>query len=265
MYHIVASDLDGTLLSPDHTFSRYTRDTLQMLAAHHIHFVFATGRHHIDVAQMRDNLALNAWMITSNGARVHDTNGKLVFHRDLPADIARELPLMVRQQPHIITNIYRNDEWLMDRHQPEELRFFQEARFDYEVFDPEQFDTLGISKIFFICPNHDTLFQLEQQINSRWGQRINASFSTISCLEVMAGNVSKGHALNYVAQTLGYGLNNCIAFGDGMNDQQMLTMAGKGCVMANAHQRLKDLLPDLEVIGSNTDDAVAHYLRRLYN
>ena len=49
-----------------------------------------------------------------------------------------------------------------------------------------------------------------------------------------------------------------------MNDKEMLQMAGKGCIMQNAHQLLKDLLPDMEVIGSNVDDAVAHYLRKLY-
>ncbi|MEA5989378.1 HAD hydrolase family protein, partial [Salmonella enterica subsp. enterica serovar Virginia] len=42
-------------------------------------------------------------------------------------------------------------------------------------------------------------------------------------------------------------------FGDGMNDAEMLTMAGKGCIMGNAHQRLKDLYPELEVIGINAD------------
>jgi hypothetical protein len=49
-----------------------------------------------------------------------------------------------------------------------------------------------------------------------------------------------------------------------MNDAEMLSMAGKGCIMQNAHQRLKDLHPELEVIGSNADDAVPHYLRKLY-
>ncbi|MCL0244218.1 HAD-IIB family hydrolase, partial [Escherichia coli] len=90
------------------------------------------------------------------------------------------------------------------------------------------------------------------------------SFSTLTCLEVMAGGVSKGHALEAVAKMLGYTLSDCIAFGDGMNDAEMLSMAGKGCIMANAHQRLKDLHPELEVIGSNADDAVPHYLRKLY-
>ncbi len=80
----------------------------------------------------------------------------------------------------------------------------------------------------------------------------------------MAGGVSKGHALEAVAKQLGHSLKACIAFGDGMNDVEMLSMAGKGCIMRNAHQRLKDRLPDLEVIGSNADDAVPHTLRTLF-
>jgi hydroxymethylpyrimidine pyrophosphatase-like HAD family hydrolase len=80
----------------------------------------------------------------------------------------------------------------------------------------------------------------------------------------MAGGVSKGHALEAVSHALGYSLKNCIAFGDGMNDAEMLSMAGKGCIMANAHQRLKQLHPELEVIGTNADNAVPKYLRKLY-
>ncbi|GAL16219.1 hypothetical protein JCM19233_7242 [Vibrio astriarenae] len=43
--------------------------------------------------------------------------------------------------------------------------------------------------------------------------------------------MSKGEALKAVAESLGKSLQDCIAFGDGMNDVEMLTMAGKGLVM----------------------------------
>ncbi len=147
-YPVVASDLDGTLLSPNHDLTSYTKDTLkQLVETQDIHFVFATGRHHVDVAQIRDGLGIDAYMITSNGARIHNTQGE---------------------------------------------------------------------------------------------------------------------ALKQVAGLHGYATNDCIAFGDGMNDKEMLTMAGKGCIMQNAHQLLKDALPTMEVIGSNSDDAVARYLRNKY-
>ncbi|MCW2479087.1 sugar/pyridoxal phosphate phosphatase YigL [Candidatus Symbiopectobacterium sp. NZEC135] len=264
MYHVVASDLDGTLLSPDHTLSPFAKETLKLLTAQGIHFVFATGRHHLDVAQIRDGLGISAFMITSNGARVHNTQGELIFSHNLDQDIAHDLYGMVYSNPEMLTHVYRGDEWFMSRSRPEEERFFQESVFKYKLFEPGLLGTDGVSKVFFTCDSHEKLLPLEEAINARWGDRVNVSFSTLSCLEVMAGGVSKGHALEQVAKLMGHTLTSCIAFGDGMNDFEMLSMAGKGYIMRNAHQRLKDLLPQLEVIGSNADDAVAHALRRLF-
>lgn len=264
MYQVVASDLDGTLLSPDHTLSPYAKETLKLLTARGINFVFATGRHHVDVGQIRDNLEIKSYMITSNGARVHDLDGNLIFAHNLDRDIASDLFGVVNDNPDIITNVYRDDEWFMNRHRPEEMRFFKEAVFQYALYEPGLLEPEGVSKVFFTCDSHEQLLPLEQAINARWGDRVNVSFSTLTCLEVMAGGVSKGHALEAVAKKLGYSLKDCIAFGDGMNDAEMLSMAGKGCIMGSAHQRLKDLHPELEVIGTNADDAVPHYLRKLY-
>jgi hypothetical protein len=264
MYHVVASDLDGTLLSPDHLLTPYAKETLKLLTAEGVHFVFATGRHHIDVGQIRDNLEIKAYMITSNGARVHDTDGNLVFSHDLDQDIAQDLFGVVHTNKDIVTNVYRGDQWFMNRHRPEEMKYFKEAVFNYTLFEPGLLEADGVSKVFFTCDSHEALLPLEQALIARWGDRVNVSFSTLTCLEVMAGGVSKGHALEAVSKAMGYSLKECIAFGDGMNDQEMLSMAGKGCIMENAHQRLKDLLPELEVIGTNADDAVPHYLRKMF-
>lgn len=265
MYRIVASDLDGTLLSPDHTLSPYARETLQLLTRKGIHFVFATGRHYIDVAQMRDSLGIDAYMITSNGARVHNTAGELVFSHNLDEDIALELFAMQHANPDIYTNVYRDEEWFLNRHRPEEMDFFRESDFNYQIYEPGQLSTDGISKVFFTCAIPELLVPLELALIARWGDRVNVSFSLPTCLEVMAGGVSKGHALDAVSKSLGFSLKECIAFGDGMNDKEMLSMAGKGCIMSNSHQRLKDILPELEVIGSNADQAVPNFLRKLYN
>lgn len=111
MYQVVASDLDGTLLSPDHYLTPYAKETLQLLTARGIDFVFATGRHYIDVGQIRDNLGIRSYMITSNGARVHDGEGKQIFAHNLDRDIAADLFEMMRNDPKVVTNVYREDEW----------------------------------------------------------------------------------------------------------------------------------------------------------
>lgn len=264
MYHVVASDLDGTLLSPDHTLTPYVKETLKLLTQKGIHFVFATGRHHIDVGQIRDNLEISAYMITSNGARVHNTEGELIFSHNLDADIARDLYMIVHNNPKILTNVYLNDDWYMNRDRPEQADFFRESVFKYQLFEPALLETDGVCKVYFTCDDHELLLPLEEAINARWGDRVNVSFSFPTCLEVMAGGVSKGHALEQVSKLIGYSLKECIAFGDGMNDLEMLSMSGKGCIMRDAHQRLKDKLPELDVIGSNIDDAVPHYLRKMF-
>ena len=58
----------------------------------------------------------------------------------------------------------------------------------------------------------------------------------------------------------GYQLKGCIAFGDGMNDLEMLSMAGKGLVMGTAHHKVKLALLNIEVIGNCDAEAVAHYI-----
>ena len=149
MYQVVASDLDGTLLSPDHTLSPYAKETLKLLTARGVNFVFATGRHHVDVGQIRDNLEIKSYMITSNGARVHDLDGNLIFAHNLDRDIASDLFGVVNDNPDIITNVYRDDEWFMNRHRPEEMRFFKEAVFKYALYEPGLLEPEGVSKVFF--------------------------------------------------------------------------------------------------------------------
>jgi Predicted hydrolases of the HAD superfamily len=43
MFRVVASDLDGTLLTPEHCLSPYTKQVLQALRKKDIHFVLQQG------------------------------------------------------------------------------------------------------------------------------------------------------------------------------------------------------------------------------
>ncbi|WP_392553055.1 Cof-type HAD-IIB family hydrolase [Orbus wheelerorum] len=267
MFRVVASDLDGTLLNPQHCLSDYTKKILQALRREKINFVFATGRHHIDVAQMRENMEIDAFMITSNGARVHDSNGNLIYSKSLEPSIAYEVAQVAMDNPLVYTHIYRGDDWLINKEDEYSLSFFNETNFKYRLFDPIDFATSDIAKIYFTISDmsqHLHLVELKNQLKAKYGSKISITFSTLNCLEVMGSEVSKGYALNAVVNKLGFTLQDSIAFGDGMNDFEMLSMVGKGCIMQNASDELKNSLPDLEIIGSNADEAVPHYLSKLF-
>ncbi|WP_392561705.1 Cof-type HAD-IIB family hydrolase [Orbus sturtevantii] len=267
MFHVVASDLDGTLLNPQHSLSDYTKKILQALRRENINFVFATGRHHIDVAQMRENMEIDAFMITSNGARVHDSKGNLIYSKSLEQDVAYEVAQVAMDDPLVYTHIYRGDDWLINKEDRYSLSFFNETNFKYRLFDPIDFATSDIAKIYFTISDithYSHLVELKHSLKAKYGSQINVAFSTLNCLEVMGSEVSKGYALKAVVNKLGFTLQDSIAFGDGMNDFEMLSMVGKGCIMQNASDELKNSLPSLEIIGSNADEAVPHYLNKLF-
>ena len=262
-FHIVASDLDGTLLAPNHQLSTFSKQTLKTLHEKGLTFIFATGRHHVDVAGIREIAGIPAYMITSNGARVHDQNDQLMYSKNVPEELVQSVIDVIRQDPEIFIHMYQNDDWLLDRDDEMLAKFHSESGFAYKRFAAESAPTDGIAKIFFTHPeqDHDHLVTFENKLREAFGEQLNIAFSTPWCLEVMAAEVSKGHALEAVAQSLNLTLENCIAFGDGMNDAEMLAMAGKGLVMGTSHHKVKEALPNNEVIGSNADDAVAHYLQ----
>ncbi len=262
-FSIVASDLDGTLLAPDHKISAHTKQTLKELHTKGFTFIFATGRHHIDVTEIRGLIGIPAYMITANGARVHTPENQLMLSTNLPADVVQPIIDLVKDDESLFIHVYLDDQWLLNRNDPELDQYHLESGFTYSVFDPDNAPNQGAAKIFIthVDKNHEYLAEYEKQLQQQFGEQVNIAFSTPFCLEVMGPEVSKGHALKLVAESLGKNLDNCITFGDGMNDYEMLTMAGKGLVMETAHDRLLAALPDrVEKIGSNADDAVANYL-----
>lgn len=261
---IVASDLDGTLLAPNHQLSDFTKLTLKKLHDQGYTFIFATGRHHVDVAGIREIAGIPAYMITSNGARVHDQNDQLMYSQNVPQDLVQPVIDVVRQDLNIFIHMYQNEDWLLDREDEMLAKFHSESGFSYKRFEADNAPSEGIAKVFFTHPeqDHEYLVTFEQKLRDTFGDKLNIAFSTPWCLEVMAAEVSKGHALDAVAKSLNLTLDNCIAFGDGMNDAEMLAMAGKGLIMGTSHEKVMKALPDNEVIGSNADDAVAHYLEK---
>lgn len=68
----------------------------------------------------------------------------------------------------------------------------------------------------------------------------------------MALGVNKGAAISSILEQHDIPLSAAIAFGDGMNDYEMLSMVGHGVVMGNAHDRLEMALPIYRGLASMT-------------
>jgi len=156
-------------------------------------------------------------------------------------------------------NIYKRDGWYVGREMPESLEYHKESGFVYTVTDLSAMDMAGIHKFCFIG-GHEDLLGLERELLERYPDQASVVFSREDCLEVMAANVNKGNSAQKALATFGLDIDDAIAFGDGMNDFEMLSMAAKGFVMSNATERLRNALPDHPVTGHCDDDGVARQL-----
>lgn len=264
-FRAVVSDMDGTLLNANHVVGDFTISTLEKLAQKGGDIVLATGRGYIDVASVLNKMQLQqAAMITSNGAQVHDLQGNLLYSNYLPEDIALDIMHMEFDSSKVFLNSYQHNDWFINIDVPQMRKYHQDSGFMYKVVNFKQHYGSDTEKVFFIARDPKDLVDIERQLCERFGNFTSITYSTPQCLEVMNKNVSKATALAHLVEERDYDLSACIAFGDGMNDVEMLAEVGKGCIMGNADPRLKQALPHLEHIGFNKDEAVASYIRALF-
>ncbi|MGA7782515.1 MAG: Cof-type HAD-IIB family hydrolase [Paraburkholderia sp.] len=265
MYKVIATDLDGTLLNGDHQVDPFTVATVRRLEAQGLHFIIATGRHHRDAAGIRNLLGIRPYLITSNGARIHAPDDTRIFADNLPPAAVQRLvrPEIVGAHGRVIVNLFADREWLIDRDAPELLRLHEDSGFSYEVTDLQRHDGVGIAKTLYIGEPSD-LAQVAANLQREFGDALYVTYSLPDCLEVMTSNVSKGRALKFVLARLGVDASRCVAFGDNMNDIDLLETAGHPFMMQNANPDLITRLPDVPRIGNNFEGGVARHLRKLF-
>ncbi|WP_294093532.1 Cof-type HAD-IIB family hydrolase [uncultured Cetobacterium sp.] len=262
-YKAIICDLDGTLLNEHHTISEETQETIKEIVNSGVKFIIATGRHHNDAMTFKDMLGLDSFLITSNGAKVHDYSNNEIISHNIPAELAKDL-LNYNYNEELHKNIYLDEEWFVERPLEEALLFHKESGFHHIVTPFENLVGKDITKFFFISQNEEAIASLEKNLRAEFTEGFNITLSLGSCLEIMKDGVSKASAIEEVLKREGICIKDTIAFGDGLNDLEMLSSVGRGFIMGNGSPRLKALLPENEVIKTNSENGVAQKLRELF-
>lgn len=105
-------------------------------------------------------------------------------------------------------------------------------------------------------PSH--IDEIDEEILEICGGTFGAIRSTPFYLEITAKGVNKSSALDHICEGLNIAKDNVIAFGDQLNDMEMVRDAGIGVAMGNAHTDLKQVA-DI-VTEDNNNDGIAKVL-----
>ena len=255
---VIISDLDGTLLNPNHTISDYTKNIFKELHEQGYLIIVATGRHHLDAMSIVKNLGFPIYLVTSNGARIHAPNKELIYSKDIKSEQIKAI-LDLDIDPDISSIIFKEDFWYTSKTSEKLNAFQKDMTYPPKLIDYKTLDDFSGIKLFFNHDNHDKLVALHNTIQENNTDLISA-FSLPTCLEFMDKDVDKSNAIAKILEIEGFTFEQTISFGDGFNDEKMLQSAKIGLIMDNAVDSLKNKLPHLKVISSNANDGVAHYL-----
>ncbi|WP_449409157.1 HAD family hydrolase [Microbacterium maritypicum] len=95
---LIATDLDGTLLTSEVEVSGRTRAALDAARARGVHVVPVTARQPIGLRAIAGGAGFDGWALCSNGAfATHLTDGRMVFAEELPSDTIRTLAAALRE------------------------------------------------------------------------------------------------------------------------------------------------------------------------
>ncbi|MBF4693030.1 Cof-type HAD-IIB family hydrolase [Fusibacter ferrireducens] len=260
----VISDLDGTLLNQYHTLSELSKETIKALKTHDVQFLIATGRHHCDAKNIRERLDVDAFIIAANGATVLNPAGEIIHQAVMNPEVVAQL-LSMEIEAGVFKNIYQEDRWMVETIDRVFEDYHQEGDFVYTLCKFEEQLSKPINKVFFTSRDHSLLIPIEKQVLERYGEHVDVAFSVPECLEVMPKGTNKGQALIETLKHLGITLDESVAFGDGMNDFEMLSVVGTGYLMANANEQLKKRLPNNPQVGHHSEDAVAKKIIELFS
>ena len=279
LIRIVALDLDGTLLDSEKRLSEVNRAALARAAEKGVLIVPTTGRFFGMMPPAVRDLPFVRYAITINGAQVYDRETDTAIVKDeIPLDMALGI-MEVLDRYDVIYDCYRrNWGWMTAALQDKAadyatnehyLRMVREFRKPVPELKRHLRETAAdgdVQKIMLFAPNSQVLGRASKvldPIRAEMAERfpeIKVTDSTWNNIELNIGTAHKGNALKRFAEHLGFGLENCMAFGDGMNDFTMVEAAGLGIAMANAEPEVKRIAK--WIAPSNDEDGVAAGLEK---
>ncbi len=256
---LVATDLDGTLLRSDGTWSPRTERVLGELERRGVPVVIVTAR---PIRWMADLLPLvghSTATVVSNGAVVYDAHAAQVL--ELTGIGRREgLALLEAISAAVPGATYALE---CESGIVRDPRFVEPHPFPEgsPVGELAELWTEPAVKVMVRHPHLDD-DEFRERTLAAVGGRGNATWSVPDLVEIGPPGVDKATTLARVAAGLGIAPQETLAFGDMPNDLPMLRWAGTSYAVANAHPSV--LAAADHVAPPHDDDGVALVLARTF-
>lgn len=231
---ILFLDIDGTILTPDDRIEDSTKEAVKQVQKRGLEVFLATGRPLHEIMDIGEELKIESFIGYNGAYAIHQ--GKDILIEPMDASIIESFFEIMKGKNHEAV-LYTNGKNLLSTNKMPAMQDFIK-HFDLkktEPFQPKYMDDiLGIS-LMNIGKNEVALYEEAGDLSL---SPINVTGFKEHAYDVIRDKVNKGFAVQKILDVLELDKENAIAFGDGMNDKEMLSLVGDGFAMGNAQPEL---------------------------
>lgn len=258
MIRLIASDMDGTLLDENSQVPEETYELILALREKGVRFAASSGRRYDKLCEFFAPVVDQMDFVASNGAQVY-AEGKLI-DREVYSHLAvKRLVYTVGLFSDMHLALFdRTKSFLLE----DEKVFIRELDKDlpnieriWDLPDPNT----NIIKASIFCDSNvmDCAYVLSREL----GDEFVFAPSGEHWVDAMQIGISKATGIKQVMANYAVKPEEVMAFGDSMNDYEIIRMVGCGCAMGNARPALKAVAD--RIIGCNYEQGVQAEMRRL--
>jgi HAD-superfamily hydrolase, subfamily IIB len=230
---IVFLDIDGTILNTKNIIPVSAKRAVAALKKNGVEVAIATGRAPFMFRQIREELDIDTY-VSFNGQYVV-VRGKPIYGFSFPVERMKTFIGEAERRRHPVVMLGPEGMASNVREDWKTQQAFHSIRIQSPAFDPDIYLRQPIPQIILICEEGE-----EKPYREKF-----PDFSFVRWhpygVDVIPKGGSKATGIDKVLQAFGISRKDSIAFGDGLNDREMLSSVGIGVAMGNAHPELKNL------------------------
>lgn len=234
---LIAADLDGTLVDDEKRIHDEFWPLVDELHARGITFCPASGRQYFNLLALFEDVAADVVFIAENGTYVV-AGGKEMSSDCMSLDVARQVVRSVRGIPGAGAVLCGKRSAYVERSDEEFLRhvrpYYTREQVVADLLDVED-DVLKVAVYDFVSGERNAAPRLAE-----FRATHQVAISGPHWVDVMSPTANKGRALRQIQARLGVTPDQTMAFGDFLNDLEMMDAAAYSFAMANAHPLLKE-------------------------
>lgn len=268
-YKLICLDMDGTLLNNKKELTERNKEAIKKAHNKGIRVAISTGRLFTSAKYYAGLLEIEAPVIAANGAYIREKDRDEIIYESVISieDCKAILSIIEKYDFKFYYNTFntiisktpfpKGYTYLeMNQDLPEEMKIQlcvnENLRKVFEERDGE------ILKCICISNNTDSFSKARDEIRQLGKFEVVSSLS--DNFEIMNKGISKGNAVEILANFYGLTRDEVICIGDGENDLSMIEYAGMGIAMGNGARCVKEAAN--YITDTNENDGVAKAIEK---